>query len=196
MAENIKLIVGLGNVGDKYAHTRHNIGYDLLEKIASKYKISLNPETKFFGLTGRGNIEGHDVRLLFPTTFMNESGKAVAALCNFYKINVDEILVLHDELDLNVGQLKLKFGGGLAGHNGLRSITSCMSGNQNFYRLRIGIGKPANKDVISFVLNKPPKEEFNALEDTLILGGLSGIEHIFKQGISKATTFINGFKLD
>ena len=142
----IRLIVGLGNVGSEYDHTRHNIGYDLLTKLCDKFSVTLSPEAKFSGMTGRGKIAGNEVRFIFPTTYMNESGRAVGALATFFKIKPEEILVLHDDLDLEPGFMKLKFAGGLAGHNGLRSITKCLANSQNYYRLRLGIGKPPSKD--------------------------------------------------
>lgn len=188
---NIRLIVGLGNVGSKYDHTRHNMGYDLLQMIADKYKISLNPESKYSGLVGRGMIEGHEVRLLFPTTFMNESGRAVGALCTFFKITPEEILVLHDDLDLAPGQLKFKFGGGLAGHNGLKSITAHLGGSQNYYRLRIGIGK--GPDTYSWVLGRPSPMDRSLIEEAMD-AALFNIATIYNKGVAKATSAINGFK--
>lgn len=189
--DNIRLIVGLGNYGPKYAHTRHNMGCDLLELIARKYGIDLSPQSKFAGLCGRGSIEGHEVHLLFPTTYMNESGRAVGPLCNFYKIAPEEILVLHDELDLLPGQMKLKFGGGLAGHNGLKSITAHLGGSQNYYRLRIGIGK--GPDTYSWVLGRPAPADRALIEEAMD----AAVHHIgllFTQGVTKATNAINGFK--
>lgn len=188
---NIRLIVGLGNVGSKYDHTRHNMGYDLLQMIADKYKISLNPESKYSGLVGRGMIEGHEVRLLFPTTFMNESGRAVGSLCTFFKITPEEILVLHDDLDLAPGQLKFKFGGGLAGHNGLKSITAHLGGSQNYYRLRIGIGK--GPDTYSWVLGRPSPMDRSLIEEAMD-AALFNIATIYNKGVAKATSAINGFK--
>lgn len=190
---NLKLIVGLGNIGPKYEHTRHNMGCDLLFNIADKYRISLNPESKFSGLVGRGAIEGQEVRLVFPTTFMNESGRSVGALCNFYRIAPEEILVLHDDLDLPPGTIRFKFGGGLAGHNGLKSITACLSGAQNYYRLRIGIGHPERSDVINWVLNRPAPQDRDKI-DAALDAALLGIGTLFKDGVNKATSFINGFK--
>lgn len=190
---NLKLIVGLGNIGPKYEHTRHNMGCDLLFNIADKYRISLNPESKFSGLVGRGNIEGQEVRLVFPTTFMNESGRSVGALCNFFRIAPEEILVLHDDLDLPPGTIRFKFGGGLAGHNGLKSITACLSGAQNYYRLRIGIGHPERSDVINWVLNRPAPQDRDKI-DAALDAALLGIGTLFKDGVNKATSFINGFK--
>lgn len=190
---NLKLIVGLGNIGPKYEHTRHNMGCDLLFNIADKYRINLNPESKFSGLVGRGNIEGKEVRLVFPTTFMNESGRSVGALCNFFRIAPEEILVLHDDLDLPPGTIRFKFGGGLAGHNGLKSITACLSGAQNYYRLRIGIGHPERSDVINWVLNRPSPQDRDKI-DAALDAALLGIGTLFKDGVNKATAFINGFK--
>ena len=164
-----------------------------INNIADKYRISLNPESKFSGLVGRGNIEGQEVRLVFPTTFMNESGRSVGALCNFFRIAPEEILVLHDDLDLPPGTIRFKFGGGLAGHNGLKSITSCLSGAQNYYRLRIGIGHPERSDVINWVLNRPSPQDRDKI-DAALDAALLGIGTLFKDGVNKATSFINGFK--
>lgn len=188
---DIRLIVGLGNVGAKYAHTRHNMGCDLLELIAERYRITLTPQSKFSGLFGKGTIEGHEVFLLFPTTFMNESGRAVGAVCNFYKIAPEQVLVLHDELDLPPGATRLKFGGGLAGHNGLKSITAHLSGSQNYYRLRIGIGKGA--DTYSWVLGRPAPQDRSLIEEALDAAARN-IGLMFTQGLTKATNAINGFK--
>lgn len=189
----IRLIVGLGNVGNEYDHTRHNIGYDLLTKLCDKFSVTLSPEAKFSGLTGRGKIAGSEVRFIFPTTYMNESGRAVGALATFFKIKPEEILVLHDDLDLEPGFMKLKFAGGLAGHNGLRSITKCLANSQNYYRLRLGIGKPPSKDVISWVLGRPNSADQNKIDDAYQTA-IIGIEKLFTQGVSKATALINGFK--
>lgn len=190
---DIALIVGLGNVGAKYDHTRHNMGADLLTIIADSYGISLNPESRFAGLVGRGQIERHDVRLAFPTTFMNNSGRCVGALCTFYRIAPEQVLVLHDELDLPPGAIRLKFGGGLAGHNGLKSISASLGNNQNFWRLRIGIGKALNKDVINHVLNRPDPMERSLIEEALE-GAFQGVKTLFKDGPDRAAQVINGFK--
>ncbi len=189
----IKLIVGLGNPGSQYEHTRHNIGVDFLYLLARKYNIDLRPEGKFQGILGRGMILGNEVRLLFPTTFMNESGRSVAALCSFYKISPEEILVCHDDLDLQPGFMKLKFAGGLAGHNGLRSITANMGNSQNYYRLRLGIGKPPSKEVINWVLGRPDTND-KILIDNAYDTALTAIDKLFTDGISKATALVNGYK--
>ncbi len=190
---DIKMIVGLGNPGTQYDHTRHNMGVDLLNIIADKYRINMQLESRYFGIVGRGEIEGNEVRLVYPTTYMNESGRCVGAIANFFKIKPEEILVIHDDLDLLPGHMRLKFGGGLAGHNGLKSITSCLGNNQNFYRLRIGIGKPPSHDVVSWVLGRPALNDRENI-DAAMQEALKGVRMLFTQGLSRATALINGFK--
>jgi PTH1 family peptidyl-tRNA hydrolase len=159
-AEPIKLIVVLGNPGVKYERTRHNAGQDWLVQLAGAEGITLAPEKRFFGDYGQGLVAGHKVHLLIPHTFMNLSGQSVQALCNFYKIDTQHILVAHDELDLPPGTARLKLGGGHGGHNGLRDIINKRSGDKNFHRLRLGIGHPGNaKLVTNYVLKKAPLEE-------------------------------------
>ena len=188
-----RLIVGLGNPGSQYEHTRHNVGVDFLNKLADSYRINMTLESKFQGITGRGSIEGHDVRLLFPTTYMNESGRAVSALCTFYKIQPQEILVVHDDLDLRPGQMKLKTGGGFAGHNGLKSIGACMGNTQNFLRLRIGIGMPPSHDVISWVLGRCAPQDRDNIDEAFNVA-VNALKILYTQGLQKATMLINGFK--
>ena len=151
----IKLIVGLANPGAEYAATRHNAGAWYVDLLAERLRAPLREEPKFYGYTSRINLAGADVRLLVPTTFMNLSGKAVAAMATFYRINPDEILVAHDELDLPPGVAKFKLGGGHGGHNGLKDIISKLGNNPNFHRLRVGIGHPGDKNkVVGFVLGR------------------------------------------
>ena len=191
----IKLIVGLGNPGDKYTDTRHNAGEWLIERLARRFNISLNPESKFFGKTARTLVNGKEVRLLVPTTFMNLSGKAVGALASFYRIKPEEILVIHDELDLLPGTAKLKQGGGHGGHNGLKDIVAQLGNNNNFYRLRIGIGHPGHRDLVAgYVLNKPSPADRDALEKVLD-EATDCVEMIFKDGMVKATNRLNSFKI-
>ena len=160
----IKLIVGLGNPGAEYEQTRHNAGALFVERIAHAQGVNLVADRKYFGLTGRFSHQGQDVRLLIPTTYMNRSGQAVAALAGFFRIKPEEILVAHDELDLPPGVAKLKQGGGHGGHNGLRDIIAAL-GVQDFWRLRLGIGHPGNKaEVVNFVLKPPRKEEQDAID--------------------------------
>ncbi len=163
----IRLIVGLGNPGDKYENTRHNAGFWLVDLIAQQTNSPLSTDAKLFGIVGK--LAPHsDKWLLKPTTFMNASGKAVAALANYYKILPEEILVVHDELDLPVGQAKLKLGGGHGGHNGLRDIHAAL-GTPNYWRLRIGIGHPGEKsEVVNYVLKAPSKDEQNAIDESIM----------------------------
>jgi len=162
----IKLFVGLGNPGEKYAATRHNAGFWWVDQIAAATNSKLAVDAKFFGFAGKLNPTT-DSWLIKPTTFMNASGKAVAALANYYKISPAEILVIHDELDLPAGSIKMKFGGGHGGHNGLRDIHSAL-GTADYWRLRVGIGHPGSKnEVVNFVLKAPTKDEQHAIDDSI-----------------------------
>ena len=191
----IKLIVGLGNLGDKYADTRHNAGEWLIDRLARRFNVTLNAENKFFGNVGKTLMNGKEIRFLVPTTFMNLSGKAVGALANFYRIKPEEILVLHDELDLPPGSVKLKLGGGHGGHNGLKDIVAALGNNNNFYRLRIGIGHPGHRDLVAgYVLNKPSPSERESFEKALDEAA-NCVELLFKDGIIKATNRLNSFKI-
>lgn len=152
----IKLIVGLGNPGSEYRGTRHNAGAEFVEELARQCGVTLQAESKFFGLTGRATLSGHDLRLLIPTTFMNRSGKAVASLAGFFKFTPEEILVAHDELDIPPGTARFKQGGGHGGHNGLRDIVPALGNNKEFHRLRVGIGHPGHASkVTGYVLGSP-----------------------------------------
>ncbi|WP_286232796.1 aminoacyl-tRNA hydrolase [Thalassotalea sediminis] len=164
----IQLVVGLGNPGPEYTNTRHNAGVWFVEELASRYNISLRPEKKYFGYYGKGDIGGNVVHLLVPTTFMNRSGQAVAPLANFYKIPVEDILVAHDELDMEPGICKIKKGGGHGGHNGLRDTIARLANNKDFYRLRIGIGHPGHRDkVTGHVLGKAPASEQTLIDQCI-----------------------------
>ena len=159
MANAIRLIVGLGNPGPEYSGTRHNAGFDLLDMVAADAASELKTEARFHGIVGRATLAGQPCWLLKPTTFMNRSGQAVGAFASYYQIDPESILVLHDELDLPAGQLRLKQGGGHGGHNGLRDIISHL-GTPDFLRLRIGIDRPAKGgDVTSYVLGQPKASE-------------------------------------
>ena len=164
----IKLFVGLGNPGTEYEATRHNAGFWWVDALARDWKLSLVPERSYHGLVARANVGGQSVWLLEPQTFMNLSGKSVGALARFFKIAPDEILVVHDELDVVPGQAKLKFGGSHAGHNGLRDIHAQL-GTGDYWRLRLGIGHPGVKsEVVNWVLKKPQKEQREAIEDAIV----------------------------
>jgi PTH1 family peptidyl-tRNA hydrolase len=159
MTTHIQLIVGLANPGAEYAATRHNAGAWWIESLAENARITLKLEAKLFGLSGMATIDNHAVRLLIPTTFMNESGRAVAAAMRYFKIPPDAILIAHDELDLPVGAVRLKDGGGAGGHNGLRSIIENIQ-TPNFIRLRIGIGHPPHKEAVTpYVLSAPARDD-------------------------------------
>jgi len=164
----IQLIVGLGNPGPEYEQTRHNAGALFVERIASAQRVSLTADRKYFGLTAKFSHQGKDVRLLIPTTYMNRSGQAVAALANFFRIEPDAILVAHDELDLPPGVAKLKKGGGHGGHNGLRDIIAQLGNKNDFHRLRLGIGHPGDAKLVSnFVLGKAPRAEQDKLDASI-----------------------------
>ncbi len=161
-----RLVVGLGNPGAEYSETRHNAGFWFCERLAARLGVTLSREARFHGLAGLARSEG--VWFLLPQTFMNRSGQAVGALTRFHKIAPAEILVVHDELDIPPGQLRLKFGGGLGGHNGLKDIAAHL-GTQDYWRLRIGIGHPGDRnEVVNYVLKPPRKEE--AVDIELAIG--------------------------
>lgn len=167
----LRLLVGLGNPGPEYEDTRHNAGFWWLDAVARKLGVALQPERSYFGLAARFNrkeSEGGPLWLLEPMTYMNLSGKSVAALARFFKIAPAGILVAHDELDLQPGQMKLKQGGSAAGHNGLKDVQPQL-GSADFWRLRLGIGHPGVKtEVINYVLKKPLREQREAIDDCIV----------------------------
>jgi PTH1 family peptidyl-tRNA hydrolase len=155
-----RLIVGLGNPGIDYEDNRHNLGFWFIERLARELKLTLAAQSKFFGRVARAD----DLWLLQPTTFMNRSGQAAAALARFYKIPADEVLVIHDELDLPPGAIRIKQGGGNGGHNGLKDIQAQLA-TPDFWRLRLGIGHPGDRaEVINYVLKAPRREEQELIE--------------------------------
>jgi len=163
----IRLLVGLGNPGAEYEATRHNAGFWWLDAAASQLGTRLVPERAYHGLVARANLTRGPVWLVAPMTYMNLSGKSVAPLARFFRIEPSEILVVHDELDLPPGQAKLKFGGSAAGHNGLKDIQAQL-GTPDFWRLRLGIGHPGDRaEVAGYVLRKPPAGERDAIEKTI-----------------------------
>lgn len=164
---SIRLIVGLGNPGREYETTRHNVGFWWVDEFARQESLSFKLEAKFHGLAARGHLHGHEVALLKPQTFMNLSGRAVGALAQFYKILPAEILVVHDELDLQPGIARLKSGGGHGGHNGLKDIITHL-GTKDFWRLRLGIGHPGDRaQVVNYVLNDPRTDERELIEEAM-----------------------------
>jgi PTH1 family peptidyl-tRNA hydrolase len=189
----IKLIVGLGNPGSEYRGTRHNAGADFVEELARQCGTPLQSESKFFGLAGRVTLSGHDLRLLIPTTFMNRSGQAVAAMAGFFKIAPEEILVAHDELDIPPGTARFKRGGGHGGHNGLRDIVPALGNNKDFYRLRIGIGHPGHASrVTGYVLGAPSQVDRTRM-DACIDEAIAALPLLLNGDGTKAMTRLHSF---
>ncbi len=184
MSETKRLVVGLGNPGKEYERTRHNIGWMVLDRFEES--LSLIWKDKFKGIFSQQDIRGEKLFFLKPQTFMNLSGESVAALINFFKISTEDILVIHDEIDLPFGTLTLKYGGGFAGHNGLKSIANHI-GTDKFLRLRMGVGRPSRGGVSSFVLSGFSKDESISLDD-FINGGAEVIECYIKNGFEKTAS--------
>ncbi|MGB8433430.1 MAG: aminoacyl-tRNA hydrolase [Burkholderiales bacterium] len=163
----IRLIAGLGNPGRKHERDRHNAGFWFVQRLADRSRAPLRVEAKFQGVAGKVAAPSGDVWLLMPQTYMNDSGRSVAQLARFYKIESEEIVVVHDELDFAPGTVKLKLGGGVAGHNGLKDIHATL-GTQAFWRLRIGIGHPGDRSQVADYVLHPPRPEESALIDEAI----------------------------
>jgi peptidyl-tRNA hydrolase, PTH1 family len=183
-----KLIVGLGNPGSKYQWTRHNAGFMVLDKLSDVAGIS-TARKKFSGFYGEGSWQGEQLLLLKPLTFMNLSGRSVAEALRFHKLSLENLIVIHDDLDIPFGRVKVKEGGGHAGHNGLRSLLSEL-GSGDFTRVRVGIGRPSRGDVVDYVLNRFADEELSRLPD--LLDGVIDLIYVFcKEGPGKAMTLFN-----
>ncbi|MCW8831304.1 MAG: aminoacyl-tRNA hydrolase [Gammaproteobacteria bacterium] len=164
---DLKLIVGLGNPGSEYTETRHNAGFRFVEELAAVNGAQFRAEKKFHGEVAKVNIAGRDIWLLKPQTFMNRSGQAIKSLASFYRIEPENILVAHDELDLEVGDIRLKTGGGHGGHNGLRDTIAHL-GTKDFHRLRIGIGHPGNRNqVVDYVLHRSSQDERIGIDNAI-----------------------------
>jgi len=190
----ISLIVGLGNPGEEYQGTRHNAGVWLVERLAAIRGQTFQKEKKFFGRCARIVIDGIDVRVLLPTTYMNRSGQAVAAMASYFQIPVDEILIVHDELDLDAGIARLKQGGGAGGHNGLKDVIAGFGGDSGFNRLRIGIGHPGNRDrVLGHVLKKANGEDQKLIDDA-IEGALDVLPLVIRGDMQQAMTRLHTIK--
>jgi peptidyl-tRNA hydrolase, PTH1 family len=186
----IKLIVGLGNPGKRYEHTRHNAGFWWVDNLAQQFNVTLTENKNFKALCGLIKINNKCVWLLEPQTFMNLSGFSVAALVNFYKIKTEEILVVHDELDLAAGKSKLKQGGSHAGHNGLKDIKAKL-GTDQYWRLRIGIDRPQHRDqVITWVLEPPSVHDLDLINDCL-MRTLKAFPDLISGDFDRATISIN-----
>ena len=189
----IKLFVGLGNPGPDYEATRHNAGFWWIDALARELKVNLVPERSYYGLAGRTSVNGQSVWLLQPQTFMNLSGKSVASLARFFKIQPEEILVVHDELDLPPGQVKLKRGGSHAGPNGLRDIPAQL-GAPAYLRLRVGSRHPGEKsEVANWVLKKPAPDQRTLIEDS-IAHSLKAHTAMLAGDMDKATLLVHTTK--
>lgn len=189
----IKLFVGLGNPGPEYDATRHNAGFWWIDALARELKVSLAMDKNFHAFVGRTTVNGNSVWLLKPQTFMNLSGKSVAALARFFKINPQEILVAHDELDVLPGEAKIKLGGGHAGHNGLRDIHAQL-GSADYWRLRLGVGHPGNKsEVADWVLKKPIADHRIAIEQA-IDRSIKALPALLTGDMDKATMLVHTSK--
>jgi peptidyl-tRNA hydrolase, PTH1 family len=189
----IKLFVGLGNPGPEYEDTRHNAGFWWVDELARGLKAPLSMDRGYHGLVARTTVQGQTVWLLEPQTYMNLSGKSVGALARFFKIAPQEILVVHDELDVPPGEAKLKLGGSHAGHNGLRDIHAQL-GTGDYWRLRLGIGHPGNKaEVANWVLKKPSPDHRIAITQA-IDRSLKALPHFLEGSMDKATMLVHTSK--
>ena len=183
----MKLIVGLGNPGKKYEHTRHNMGFDTIDLFSELAKIDIDKEA-FKGLVGRGRVFDEDVYLLKPQTFMNLSGESVQEIVSYFKIPVEDVIVIYDDMDLEPGMIRLRLSGSSGGHKGIQNIIEHL-GTQEIKRIRIGIGKPIY-DTIDYVLSKPLKEE-RPLIDEAIKNAVDALKEALKENFDKAMTNYN-----
>ncbi len=189
----IALIVGLGNPGKEYEGTRHNAGEDFVRELARQAGGTFRSESKFFGEVAEVLFANRKLRLLIPSTFMNRSGKSVAALANFYKIEPNQILIAHDELDMPPGSARFKFDGGHGGHNGLRDIVPALGNRKDFYRLRVGIGHPGSaKQVSGYVLSRASQEDREATQ-AAIDEALRALPLLLDGDMEKAMTRLHSF---
>lgn len=183
------LIVGLGNPEEEYSNTRHNMGFDTINKISKEYNIEIN-KNKFKGIYGTGMIENEKVILLKPQTYMNLSGESIIEAIKFYKIDINKIIVIYDDIDVKPGKIKIRKKGGPGSHNGMKSVINSL-GSQEFSRIRVGIGAPEYKnDMINYVIGKIPKEEMNELEEGTKIAKEAVVE-IIKNGIDIAMNKFN-----
>ncbi|OAA82982.1 aminoacyl-tRNA hydrolase [Clostridium ljungdahlii] len=185
------LIVGLGNIGTKYQHTRHNIGFDAVDLISSKYNIPINRE-KFKGTYGEGIIADNKVMLLKPSTYMNLSGESVIEAANFFKIKSSNIIIIYDDIDLEIGRIRIKKHGSAGGHNGIKSVIANL-GTDVFPRIKVGIGQPKG-DLVSHVLGKFDKNERNDIEKVLETSA-GVLECLINCGVEEAMNKFNGLRI-
>lgn len=185
----MRLIAGLGNPEQDYSKTRHNMGFNVINKLSNQYNIEVN-KAKFKGLTGSGIIEGEKVILLKPQTFMNLSGESLIEAINFYKISIDDLIVIYDDIDIEPGNVRIRKSGSAGSHNGMKSIISHLS-TEKFVRVRVGIGRPKEKmDMISYVIGHIPEEDLDKLEKGTELAKEAVIE-IIKNNVDSAMNKFN-----
>lgn len=183
------VVVGLGNPGKQYEKTRHNVGFDAIDYLASENNISMN-KVKFNAVIGEGRIHNEKVILVKPTTYMNLSGRSVREIVNFYKLDMEDIIVIYDDIDTEVGKLRIRKKGSAGTHNGMKSIIYEIQSDQ-FPRVRIGVGKPKYGDLADFVLGKFEKEERDFV-DVAIKNAAESVETLIKTGIELAMNRYNG----
>ena len=194
MTPAVKLIVGLGNPGAQYEQTRHNAGADFVERLAQRNQAILQPEKRYHGRYAKIGVDGHELHLLIPTTFMNLSGQAIQSLASYFKIPAAAILIAHDELDIAPGSARFKQGGGHGGHNGLRDALEKLGGDNSFLRLRIGIGHPGNARLVhNFVLGRAPSSE-RELTLTCIDEAINTLPILLNEGLAKAMNRLHSLK--
>jgi len=185
------LVVGLGNIGKQYEHTRHNVGFDIIDLIGDRYNILMNRE-KFKGMYGEGNISGKKVILLKPSTYMNLSGESVREVTNFYKIKNENIIVVYDDISLDVGRLRIRSQGSAGGHNGIKNIIANL-GTDIFPRIKVGVGQPKG-ELVSHVLGKFSPDDSEKLKE-VFKASMDAVENIISTGITESMNRFNGFKI-
>lgn len=186
------LIAGLGNIGDEYKRTRHNAGFDAVDLISTKYNIPVN-RIKFRGMYGEGEICGCRVILLKPITYMNLSGESISEAANFYKLKNESIVIIHDDISLECGRLRIRIKGSAGGHNGIKNIINCL-GSDEFVRIKIGVGQP-DDDLVPYVLGKFSKEDREKIEKIFSISA-DAVETIIKEGPCEAMNKFNGLFVD
>lgn len=184
----MKLIVGLGNPGKKYEHTRHNMGFEVIDLLADQARIDVDKEI-FHGLLGRGDILGEDVMLFKPTTFMNLSGTAVKELIDYFKIPLEDLIIVYDDMAIEPGKIRLRLEGSSGGHKGMSNIIDLLH-SQNIKRIRVGIGEPGEWDTIDYVLSKPLKDE-KPLIDEAINNAVEAIKEAIMSDFARAMNKFN-----
>lgn len=196
MATKISAIVGLGNPGAEYECTRHNVGFDFIHKLADQCAVSLSEQSRFQGLTAKADIAGRSVRLLMPMTYMNDSGLAVQPFLHYYRIKPPALLVVYDELDLPPGAIRIQQNGGSAGHNGIESIVQALGGKADFWRLRIGVGRPDDqsgraKNVTSFLLSRADEADQQKMDAAVVMA-LRWLDELVAGHTLKAMNALHG----